>query len=126
MTDEAFRRPPPAGGFERAAWLFMRLSGIALLVLAVFHLVWMHHVIGVEHLSFSVVAERWSNPWWRIYDFVLLFLALVHGANGLRVVLEEHVAAPGWRLAAKAFSALVGVVLLVMGAYIIVAFRPPA
>lgn len=126
MTGEAFRRPPPASGFERAAWIFMRLSGIALLVLAVFHLVWMHHVIGVEHLSFSVVAERWSNPGWRIYDFVLLLLALVHGANGLRVVLEEHVAAAGWRLAAKSFTAFLGVVLLSMGAYIIVAFRPPA
>lgn len=126
MTEAPFRRPPPAAGFELWAWLFMRLSGIALLVLAVFHLVWMHHVIGVENLSFEVVAERWASPFWRIYDFVLLLLALLHGANGLRVVLEEHIAAPGWRLAVKSVTGFLGFVLLTMGTYIIVVFQPPA
>lgn len=126
MTAEPYRRPPPAGGFELWAWLFMRLSGIALLFLAVFHLILMHHLIGVENLSFDVVAERWANPWWRIYDFVLLWLALLHGANGLRVVLEEHVSSPGWRLTVKSVTAFLGFLLLTMGTYIILAFQPPA
>lgn len=126
MTGEPYRRPLPAGGFELWAWLFMRLSGIALLFLAVFHLILMHHLIGVENLSFDVVAERWANPWWRIYDFVLLLLALLHGANGLRVVLEEHVSSPGWRLTVKSVTAFLGFLLLTMGTYIILAFQPPA
>lgn len=126
MSEDAFRRPPPTGGFERYAWFFMRLSGVALLVLAVFHLVWMHHVIGVEHLSFAVVAERWAGAGWRLYDLALLWLALIHGANGLRVVLEEHVASQGWRRAVQSLTALVGLILLALGTYIVLAFRPPA
>jgi succinate dehydrogenase / fumarate reductase membrane anchor subunit len=116
----------PAGGFELWAWFFMRVSGILLLVLAVVHLVLMHAVIKVENLSFAVVAERWSGPWWRLYDFLLLALALLHGANGLRVVLEEHVRSPGRRLAVKTATAVVAFVLLAMGTYILVTFRPPA
>lgn len=126
MTSGSYGQPVPAGGFELWAWLFMRVSGIALLVLAVFHLILMHHLIGVENLSFAVVAERWSNPWWRLYDFVLLLLALLHGANGLRVIIEEYVSAPAWRLVVKWATVFVAAVLLAMGAYIVAAFQPSA
>ena len=124
MTNASYGRPVPSGGFELWAWFFMRLSGLALLFLAVFHLVWMHHVVKVENLNFEVVAARWSNPLWRLYDFVLLALALLHGANGLRVILEEMIRAPGWRLTLKSVATLLGVLLLAMGAYIIFAFQP--
>ncbi|HWV58074.1 MAG TPA: hypothetical protein VNZ57_11545, partial [Longimicrobiales bacterium] len=49
------RRRLPGGKFELYSWLFMRVSGVVLLGIAVFHLFWMHMVIGVENIDFSVV-----------------------------------------------------------------------
>lgn len=116
----------PEGRFETMSWLFMRVSGIVLLVMAVYHLVLMHYGIGVENLSFDVVAERWRSPWWRLYDFFLLVLALTHGVNGLRVVIGDYVRPRGWRLLLNTALSLSFAVLMVMGAYVIVTFQVAA
>jgi succinate dehydrogenase / fumarate reductase membrane anchor subunit len=113
----------PTGRFETLSWLFMRVSGIVLLFMAVFHLLLMHYGIGVRNLSFDVVAQRWEGPWWRLYDFFLLAFALTHGMNGARILLDEYVRAGGWRLFLKTVLSLVYVTLIVMGAYVIVTFQ---
>ncbi len=115
--------PPAAGRFEMYSWLFMRVSGIVLLVMAVFHLLLMHYGIGVEQLNYDAVAARWGNPWWRLYDLLLLLFALTHGANGARILMDEYLSAGGWRLFLKIVLGLLYVVLLVMGAWVIVTFR---
>lgn len=116
----------PVGRFETQSWLFMRISGIVLLVMAVLHLLLMHYVIGVENLTFDVVAQRWAGPWWRLFDFFLLALAWTHGANGARIVIGDYVRPRGWRLFANTMLALVYTVLLVVGAYVIVTFNVTA
>lgn len=117
---------PEGRGFEAYAWLFMRLSGVLLLGLAVFHLLWMHLVIGVDNIDFQTVAGRWSNPLWRLYDFGLLVFAVTHGTNGLRTVLEDYVRRPGKLLAVKGVVYTLAFVLLSMGAFIIFTFDVPA
>jgi len=119
------RRRLPGGKFELYSWLFMRVSGVVLLGIAVFHLFWMHMVIGVENIDFSVVAGRWENPLWRLYDLLLLAFALTHGMSGLRLAIDDYVHRPGWRVAAKSVAFLAYVLFLGMGAYIIVAFQTP-
>lgn len=117
---------PSSRSFEAYAWLFMRLSGVVLLGLAVFHLLWMHFAIGVDNIDFQTVAERWSNPLWRIYDLALLVFALTHGINGFRTVLEDYVQRPGRQLVVKGIVYTVGFVLLSMGTFIIFTFEVPA
>jgi succinate dehydrogenase / fumarate reductase membrane anchor subunit len=119
-------RRPGSRGFEAYAWLFMRLSGVVLLGLAVFHLLWMHFVIGVDNIDFQAVAGRWANPLWRIYDLALLVFALTHGVNGLRTVLEDYVSSPGRLLAVKGVVYTLAFLLVSMGAYIIFTFDVPA
>lgn len=116
-------RTERASNFELWAWFFMRVSGVLLLFMVLFHLFWMHFVIGVEKITFEVVAQRWENPLWRLYDFFLLFFAFTHGTNGMRTILEDYIHAPGWRVTAKTLLFLLYVALLVMGAYVIVTFR---
>lgn len=116
----------PTGRFETLSWLFMRVSGIVLLLMAVFHLLLMHYGIGVENLSFDVVARRWASPWWRLYDFFLLAFALTHGMNGARILLDEYMRPRGWRVFVKSVLSLVYVTLVVMGAYVIVTFNVPS
>ncbi len=119
-------RRPAGGGFEAKAWFFMRLSGVVLLGLAVFHLYWMHFVIGVENIDFLTIVGRWANPLWRIYDLALLAFALAHGVNGLRYVLEDYVRRPGRRLVVKSIVYVVSFLLLAAGAYIILTFEAVA
>lgn len=51
------------GNFEMAAWLFMRLSGVVLVVLVIGHLL-IQLVLdgGVSKIGFAFVAGRWASP----------------------------------------------------------------
>jgi succinate dehydrogenase / fumarate reductase, membrane anchor subunit len=88
------RHITPQNNFERYAFLFMRLSGVALLFLAVGHMVIQHLVRDVHNLTLLVVADVWSSWGWRLYSLLLLFFAASHGINGLRYVLEDYIHNP--------------------------------
>lgn len=120
---DAGRRP--RSGFELWAWLFMRLSGILLLFLAVGHVLIMHVFDeGVARVDFDFVVDRWSSPFWRTWDWMLLSLALLHGVNGTRVIVQDYVRRPGWRLAWNWSFAIVGFALFVLGSVIVFTFDP--
>ncbi len=108
--------------FEVASWYFMRISGALLLLIAVFHLVLMHVVVGVDNIDYSVVVGRWASPWWRLYDLVLLFFAVLHGTNGTRWVIDDYVHRRGLNMALKAVFYVAIAILLMMGTQIIFSF----
>jgi succinate dehydrogenase / fumarate reductase membrane anchor subunit len=117
--------PRSRGGFELWSWLFMRLSGILLLFLAVGHVLIMHVLeTGVERVNFSFVVERWSSPFWRTWDWLMLSLALLHGINGVRVIIQDYVRSPGGRLSWNWAFGIVGLVLFVLGTVIVFTFDP--
>jgi succinate dehydrogenase / fumarate reductase membrane anchor subunit len=117
--------PRPESGLELYAWIFMRISGIALLGLALGHLLIMHIIHNVDHIDFQFVAARYATPFWRTYDLVMLWLALIHGVNGVRTVLVDYVSARGWRTVSLASLFLLGFVLLTLGSLAILTFNPP-
>ncbi|HXJ66832.1 MAG TPA: succinate dehydrogenase, hydrophobic membrane anchor protein [Actinomycetota bacterium] len=118
-------RERPGGGYELGSWLFMRISGIVLLFLAVGHVFIMHVVGGgVKRVDFKFVELRWQSPFWRTWDWLLLSLALLHGINGLRVVVLDYVKKPGARFALTWFFNLVGIVLFALGTIIVFTFNP--
>ncbi len=122
----AARPLPEASGRERFWWYFMRLSGLALVFLALGHMLIMHVLVELSggEIDFAFVQSRWGTPFWRIYDFLLLVLAFVHGANGTRVVIGD------WIANRTARSLLIGVLLfvsalwLLLGMAVIVFFDP--
>lgn len=77
--------------FERNAFMFMRLSGIALLLLAVGHMMLQHVLNSSTNLTIQFVAEQWNSWGWKLFDFLLLIFAISHGVNGFRNVLEDYV-----------------------------------
>jgi len=120
-------RERPGGGFELWSWLFMRISGLVLLVLAVGHVLIMHVVDeGVDRVNFGFVAARWGSPFWRTWDWALLVLALIHGINGLRVIVQDYVRWPGARLAVNMAFYVIGFVLFVLGTVVVFTFDPSA
>lgn len=84
---------PEHGGFERFMWYFMRISGLALVLLVLGHMMIMHVLVelGGETLDFDFVARRYSVPFWRIYAGLMLVLAMIHGVNGARIILGDYV-----------------------------------
>ncbi len=118
-------RERPVGGFELWMWLFMRISGIVLLVLAVGHTLIMHLPAGgVERVDYNFVADRWASPLWRTWDWMMLTLALIHGINGLRNVTLDYVRAPAMRFAMNMVFYVLGFTLFVLGTIIVVTFTP--
>jgi len=117
--------PRPESGLELYAWIFMRVSGIALLVLALGHLLMMHIINNVDNIDFQFVAARYATPFWRTYDLLMLWFAMIHGVNGIRTVLVDYIRPRGWRVASLASVYVLGFVLLTLGSLAILTFRPP-
>lgn len=111
-------------GFEAWSWLFMRLSGLALVFLALLHFAITHVLNDVVHTDYRFVADRWDNPLWQLFDWLLLALALLHGANGARWVVEDNVRRPGTQAAVKAVVYSMSALLLAYGTFTIVTFSP--
>ena len=106
-------------------WFFMRISGVVLLFLVLIHLYIMHLIDGgVERVGFAFVSQRWSNVGWKTFDWAMLFLALLHGANGLRIVLDDYVRSPAKRTTIKGILYTVTAILMVMGTAVLITFDP--
>jgi succinate dehydrogenase / fumarate reductase, membrane anchor subunit len=115
----------PVGGMELWMWLFMRISGLLLLFLAIGHVLIMHIPDGgVSRVDFAFVQVRWSSLFWRTWDWMLLMLALVHGVNGLRNITLDYVRRPGVRLAITTSFWVLGFALMVLGTIVVVTFDP--
>ena len=117
-------RARPTGGLELYAWLFMRVSGVLLLLLALGHLAIIHLIHSVDEINFAFVAGRWANPLWRLYDWMLLLLALVHGFNGLRVMVDDYVRQAGWRMICLVVVYALTFFFLIAGSMVVLTFQP--
>jgi succinate dehydrogenase / fumarate reductase membrane anchor subunit len=115
---------PSGSSFEVFSWYFLRISGLALVLLAVLHVVIMHVVNTVDEIDHQFVVDRWSSPFWQFYDFLLLALALLHGVNGARICIEDYIRRPGWRVAAYSALSLLTLAFLALGTLAIVTFNP--
>jgi succinate dehydrogenase / fumarate reductase membrane anchor subunit len=117
-------RPRPESGLELYAWMFMRVSGVVLLFLALGHLLIMHIINNVANIDFQFVARRYATPFWRTYDLVMLWLALIHGLNGIRTLVGDYVRPKGWQVATLASLYVFGFILLALGSLTILTFQP--
>lgn len=118
-------RPMPVNSsFELFAWFFMRLSGILLLILAIGHLVIMHLINSIDTIDYQFVVNRWKTPFWKSYDGLMLFLALLHGLNGLRTILDDYLRPGGWRIFWLSIMYTTGFILLFVGLLTIFTFQP--
>ncbi len=117
------QRRSPRQNFETWSWLFMRVSGIVLFFLAFVHFFIMHIMHDVTTTTVAFVAARWSNPLWRVFDWLLLALGLLHGTNGLRYIMDDYVRSPVRRMIVKASVYGVSGVLFFIGTLTIVTFK---
>jgi succinate dehydrogenase / fumarate reductase membrane anchor subunit len=114
----------PLGGFELFSWYFFRITGVIMVFMVIIHLVIMHLTNDVSQTVYDFVAARYANPFWRVYDLLLLTFALLHGLNGLRIAVDDYVRPRGWRLLAHSTVWTLALVFWLMGTMTIITFQP--
>lgn len=109
--------------FEKYAWMFMRFSGVALVVLTFGHLfIGLMIDDGVHRIDWAYVAERWQSPFWSTWDLLMLWLAQLHGGNGVRTVINDYARKDSTRFWLNTLLAVSMVLTCVLGTYVIVSF----
>ena len=100
---------------ELAWWVFMRISGLALIFLTFGHLFMNNWLINAGEIDYAYVSERLSKTWVKVYDSFLLGLAILHGGNGLRYSIEDYVGKPSVRFYVKAGLYVVVIFVMLYG-----------
>ena len=119
------RRSGRSTNFELYSWVFMRVSGLLLVFLVLGHLFVMHIVDGgVERVNFAFVAGRWSSPFWRTWDLAMLWLAELHGTNGLRTIINDYAERDGTRFWLKMLLYVSTFLVVMLGTLVIFTFDP--
>jgi len=125
MAANGAGRPRPRGsGFELYSWLFMRISGVLMLLFLLGHLYIMHIINSVEAVNYNFVAARWATPLWRTWDLILLLLAVLHGSNGIRILIDDYIHSHGWRVFAMAVLYVFAIVFILGGSLVLFTFQP--
>jgi succinate dehydrogenase / fumarate reductase membrane anchor subunit len=103
----------------------MRLSGIVLVVLVLGHLL-IQLVLdgGVTKVGFAFVAGRWASPFWQTWDLVMLWLAMLHGGNGLRTVINDYAERDNTRFWLKMLVYTATAFTIILGTLVIFTFDP--
>jgi succinate dehydrogenase / fumarate reductase membrane anchor subunit len=118
-------RSARSGNFELNSWLFMRGSGALLLVLVFGHL-FVNLMLGegIKQIDFAFVAGKWANPFWQVWDLAMLWLAMLHGGNGLRTIINDYAVKANSRFALKTLLYFGTAVVIVLGTLVIFTFDP--
>lgn len=117
------RRPGP--NLEKWGWIYMRVSGVLLLILIFGHL-FVNLMLGegIHGIDFAFVAGKFATPFWQWWDVIMLWLALIHGANGMRTLVNDYVAHSTIRRALVWALWLAAGFLIVLGTLVVFTFDP--
>jgi succinate dehydrogenase / fumarate reductase membrane anchor subunit len=111
--------------FELYSWIFMRVSGIVLVFLVLGHLFIMNILDGgVQRINFAFVAGRWASPFWQVWDLTMLWLAMLHGANGMRTIISDYATRDQTRLWLKMLLYVSTIFIILLGTLVIFTFDP--
>ena len=125
-TPRSKSAPKKGTNWEKWGWIYMRGSGVLLVVLIFAHL--FTNLIarqgGVNAIDFAFVGGRWSNPFWKVWDTLMLWLALIHGSNGMRTIVNDYVANVTIRRVMLVALLVSSAVLILLGTLVVFTFSP--
>ena len=103
----------------------MRISGVLLVVLVLGHL-FVNLMLG-DGVTGSTSPSWPANglsPFWQIWDLLMLWLAQLHGTNGLRVIINDYAERDATRFWLKTLLYIASLVVIVLGTLVIFTFDP--
>ena len=119
------RPRPQSGGFELAAWYFMRLSGVALFVLALTHFSLQHFLSDPKDQTANwIFTQAWNSVFRRGLDWLMLVFVLLHGFLGMRTVTMDYLKG-GKRTLVLSVLYLVGAAVFAMGTIVVFTVKLP-
>ena len=114
------RARPQGGGFELAVWYLMRLTGLALFVLALSHFMITHVLYDpAEQTAEWILTERWANVAIRTVDWLMLSAVTFHAFMGVRTIVGDYTRG-GLRTLITMALYLAGFVVFAMGTFALV------
>lgn len=130
-TDLAAPRSPQAPARrrgrngEKIGWMYMRISGVLLVILIFGHLFFNLMLgDGIHGIDWGFVAGKLANPFWQWWDILMLWLALIHGGNGMRTIINDYVTTEVTRKVLVWAVILACGFLIVLGTLVVFAFDP--
>ncbi len=111
---------------ELFVWYMMRVTGVALFVLALAHFSILHFIWDpAEQTAEFIANERWNQIFWRGFDWLLLMTVLFHGFLGMRTVVLDYVHRPALRTGTLWLLYVTGVILFIIGTQVILTLPMP-
>jgi succinate dehydrogenase / fumarate reductase membrane anchor subunit len=110
---------------EKWGWMFMRASGVVLIVLIFGHL-FVNLMVGdgIHALDFAFIAGKFATPFWQWWDVLMLWLAFIHGGNGMRTIVNDYVTNDKVRKALVWAIGLAAGLLIILGTLVVFTFDP--
>ena len=121
-------------------WLFTRISGIGIVLLALIGLsaamymgarlqmdlptvlrwTFLPNPSHVVNSNIPDVTLGWANAFWQIIQFLIIILAFTHAANGLRMIAEDYIGHTLWQPFVRAFFALLWLGAVIIAIYVVI------
>jgi succinate dehydrogenase / fumarate reductase membrane anchor subunit len=79
---------------------------------------------GIHQIDFAFVAGKFATPFWQWWDVIMLWLALIHGANGMRTIVNDYVGHNGTRRILIWALWLSAAFLILLGTLVVFTFDP--
>ncbi len=125
--------------FEYTMWIFTRLSGLAMIILAFIGLIaalvmgartqmdlgtlmrWTffpnpNHVVSS---NIPDVTLGWANGFWQVMEMLIIVFGVTHGFNGLRVVVEDFTGPSFWQPVLRGLVFLLWLFVMIVAIYVI-------
>ena len=120
-------------------WLFTRISGLGIVLLALIGLgsamvmgarlqmdlptvlrwTFFPNPSHVVNSNVPDVTLGWATAFWQIMQYLILFFAFTHAANGIRMIVEDYVGHTFWQPFIRALIALLWLGMVIVGIYVI-------
>jgi succinate dehydrogenase hydrophobic anchor subunit len=121
-------------------WLFTRISGLGIVLLAligfgaamymgarlqmdlptVLRWTFFPNPSHVVNSNVPDVTLGWANAFWQIMQFLIIFLAFTHAANGARMIAEDYIGHTLWQPFVRAIFALLWIAMVIVAIYVVI------
>jgi len=137
----SIRSVQPGMSFEYIMWIFTRISGLAMILLAgigvtaafmmgartqmdlpaLMRWTFFPNPNHVVNSNIPDVAVGWATAFWQIMQMLIIFFAVTHAFNGLRIVLEDFIGQSYLKPMLRGLILLLWMFSLITAVYVILA-----
>lgn len=110
-----------AGGGRLFYYLTVRITGLLLTILVLGHFIVTHITTDVAETGTDFIARRWDSVLWLLWDWAMLTAAMLHGAAGVWISIEDYTPDHEKRRRRQRLLVSISTLLFVLGLIVIAA-----